>query len=152
METEFKIKIRLRNIAALINLKTQPLFTFPEYQALQKSVYQDENVEIIDSVYVILKSGLSWEINEGSPPKPKRFLFKFASKKRREEKPVKDYLDYLEFCSWCENHGIPNCIIEKFQRKSLIYINNKKSYQLKFYIKYNPDMGLVITDKSIKKY
>ncbi|NJO91616.1 MAG: hypothetical protein HC831_23625 [Chloroflexia bacterium] len=89
--TEYKLKCELNKVQNYINFRIFLFAMFSDHEEFQELVFErigeniiiKDNVQFRNSIYVMLRSGLSWDILNGPPSKPKRFIFKFFSKKGR---------------------------------------------------------------------
>ena len=126
--TESRIRAELRTWYALIKLRTHPIINlnndqYRSYSKLIDTIETLNNVTIIDSVSITLKSGISWNLVGNPPPAPKRFYFKALSKKGRKDQAVTDWLKYLQFCYNLEKkRATLEEMVEKFNRYTAIII------------------------------
>ena len=153
---EIEIELRTRN--AIISLKTHPRVILNEEQYKTFSKILDtlqylKNVVIIDSSSIILKSGLSWNLEGDPPSQPKNFYRKVFTEKGRKDKAVMDRLKYLQFCyAWKENGELPKNLVDKFSAYFLVTIDGVKQIEISFDEGFDPNGQTEIIKKEINFY
>ena len=155
-ELESKIKNGLRVRYKLIKLKTHPELNldsveYKSYSKLLDTIQTLNNVTFKDSASIILKNGISWNLNETPPSTPKNFHIKAMTKKGRKDKAVVDRLKYLQFCHrWREIDELPREMVEKFVVYQRIEIDKVLYFESLYEIKFNTDKGTNFSKKEIE--
>ncbi len=104
----------------------------------EQITFTDETTQLtVDSILINLSNGLSWNLNNAPPQKPRGFELKLFSKKARAKPPVTNYIKYLEFCSNWDNPDRRCKITEKYTAYTTVKTNGKEAFQAIYDIKTN---------------
>ncbi len=96
------------------------LKTYVDYRNLPEVKSHCDTSKISDQFRITLKSGLSWDMEEGPPEKPNGLFLKNMSEKGRSRKDVTDWDKYLLFIRECQKYGgLAFDMVEKVD----VYIN-----------------------------
>ena len=96
------------------------LKTYVDYRNLTEVKEHCDTTKITDHFRITLKSGLSWDMEEGPPEKPNGMFFKNMSEKGRTRKDMTDWDKYLLFIRECQKYGgLAFDMVEKVD----VYIN-----------------------------
>jgi len=154
-ELNSKIQNGLRIRYSLLKLKTHPKINLNEeeyksYSQLMDTLLMLDNITFVDSLSIVLKNGLSWNLNSDPPPAPKNFNRKTITKKGQKSKAVTDRLKYLQFCyKWKEIGEFPGGMVDKFVSYQRIEMDNVKYLEILYELKFNKDKSTRFTKKEI---
>ncbi|NJN28844.1 MAG: hypothetical protein HC819_24175 [Cyclobacteriaceae bacterium] len=103
---EYRVNNPIRADLSIIQLFMLTGFTYKNDRAYIKwcndnAVQIDSTAKFtkeIDSIYIRLSNGLSWNTSKGPPQKPSKFVKKLLSKKSRHDPEMNRWFKYLEFC------------------------------------------------------
>jgi hypothetical protein len=138
---EYRVNNQIRADLSIIQLFMLTGFTYKNDRAYIKwcndnAVQIDSTAKFrkeIDSTYIRLSNGLSWNTSKGPPQKPLKFVKKLLSKKSRHDPEMNRWFKYLEFCYFLGHQYENVCpIYKKYQIFVTLYVNGKAMFNIQY--------------------
>lgn len=153
LESKIRNGVQVRH--SLIKLKVHPGLhldsaEYAFYADLLDTLPSLAGGTFTDSITILLKNGLSWNLDADPPPAPSNFYQKVMTRKGRADKAVIDRLKYLQFCHrWKTLDAFPREMVDRFTAYQSIKKNGVVYFESAFELRFTREQATLITSKKI---